>query len=183
MNVKWRSLVSNAHALVLHPQVSIISERQFLLLIQNSLSTVAPSNISAPAPTLSVPQSTPTPVSRVVKAASSFGTSSSSESSAKPPFPTHMQEESQQLWVDKYKPARLEDVIGGAESVKKLLEWLRKWHDVHIKKTAKVGSDVKCVCVCCGRWYNCTRYICIHRLCLCVWYGGVLPVGFVRWPS
>jgi Iap family predicted aminopeptidase len=44
----------------------------------------------------------------------------------------------QLLWVDKYKPARLEDVIGAAESIRKILDWLKKWPEVHLRKTVKV---------------------------------------------
>lgn len=42
------------------------------------------------------------------------------------------------MWVDKYKPHTLDDVAGGTEMIKKLLDWLNKWDDMHIKKTAKV---------------------------------------------
>ena len=35
-------------------------------------------------------------------------------------------EASELLWVDKYKPTRLEDVIGGTENIKKMVDWLKR---------------------------------------------------------
>ena len=42
-----------------------------------------------------------------------------------------------QLWVDKYKPSSLNDVIGSSDTVKKLTDWLRRWNDMHVTKTFK----------------------------------------------
>jgi replication factor C subunit 1 len=42
------------------------------------------------------------------------------------------------LWVDKYKPARFDEVIGSTETAKKLVEWLNRWDAVHLKKNQKV---------------------------------------------
>ena len=139
------------HRTAIEKKVHIISEKQFLLLIQNSVSdTAGTSSTSAPsrsASTSSVPTSSSStssvataPPSRLVKGGGS--SSSSSSSVSQPPVGKQQQEESQKLWVDKYKPTCLEDVIGGAESVRKLLEWLRRWNDVHIHKTAKVTRQL-----------------------------------------
>lgn len=74
-------------------------------------------------------------VSRIVKSmVPTLDRSSSSSSTTSQPAA----ETSQLLWVDKYKPKRLEDVVGAAESVRKILDWLKKWPDVHIRKTIKV---------------------------------------------
>jgi hypothetical protein len=140
-------------------QVPVVSEKQFLLMIQNSFASASDFPSSSARPNSSSYSSSSSssssagrslaPLSRVVKGQSSTSSSASltrvpSTGLAPNPHPskphTAHQEESQQLWVDKYRPAKLEDVIGGAESVKKLLEWLRRWHDVHIHKTAKVGT-------------------------------------------
>ena len=43
------------------------------------------------------------------------------------------------LWVDRYKPQTPNDLIGHAEIVRKLQDWLRNWDAVHIKKSMKVA--------------------------------------------
>ena len=43
------------------------------------------------------------------------------------------------LWVDKYRPDNLTDIIGSADIVRKLRDWLRDWEVVHIKKALKVN--------------------------------------------
>ena len=42
--------------------------------------------------------------------------------------------------MDKYKPGRLDEVLGGAELVRGMTGWLRDWDEVHLRKTKKVGS-------------------------------------------
>ena len=42
------------------------------------------------------------------------------------------------MWVDKYKPSKIEDVIGANDIVSKLSIWLQKWDAVHIKKNIKI---------------------------------------------
>jgi replication factor C subunit 1 len=42
------------------------------------------------------------------------------------------------MWVDRYKPQELNEVIGSTETVNKLSQWLSKWYDVHLKKTIKI---------------------------------------------
>lgn len=133
-------------------QVPVVSEKQFLLIIQNScVSAGATPRISSSSTASTVASASLKPLSRVVKGSSQSSASSQTSHSLTrvpstglaPDASAAQQELSQLLWVDKYKPSRLEDVIGGAESVKKLLEWLRKWHDVHIHKTAKVRQSVR----------------------------------------
>lgn len=46
--------------------------------------------------------------------------------------------ESDMLWVDKHKPKTSSELIGSAELVRKMSDWLRRWDEVHIKKTHKV---------------------------------------------
>jgi hypothetical protein len=65
------------------------------------------------------------------------------------------------LWVEKYKPQRLNDIVGSSgkvtmililsiiqtyllltcvyskDTIKKLIDWLERWNDVHIKKSLK----------------------------------------------
>ncbi len=43
------------------------------------------------------------------------------------------------LWVDKYKPSSIKEIIGSAETVKKMHNWLSKWSEVHVKKTLKIS--------------------------------------------
>ncbi|CDU16351.1 replication factor C subunit 1, putative [Plasmodium yoelii] len=42
-----------------------------------------------------------------------------------------------QLWVDKYKPTKLEDLVGNTQNVFKLKTWLSSWDDVCIKGLKK----------------------------------------------
>lgn len=83
------------------------------------------------------------PVSRFVKSPSIRASSSSSSSSTTTTTTTttshHNNNTSQLLWVDKYKPQRLDDIVGAGESARKILDWLKKWPDVHLKKTLKVN--------------------------------------------
>lgn len=44
------------------------------------------------------------------------------------------------LWSDKYKPTKLEDVIGESSQIKSLREWLECWEDIHIRGNKR---DVK----------------------------------------
>ena len=45
------------------------------------------------------------------------------------------------MWVDKYKPKKLEDIMASDGLVKKLQEWLSSWDAVHIKKTKKIPAS------------------------------------------
>jgi replication factor C subunit 1 len=110
--------------------VKIVTEKDFLGLIQASV--VHPALESGGGVSMNRSSSTSS-VSRIVKSlAPRLERASSSSSSSSSP------ESSQLLWVDKYKPKRLEDVIGAAESIRKILDWLKKWPEVHIRKTVKV---------------------------------------------
>jgi replication factor C subunit 1 len=42
------------------------------------------------------------------------------------------------LWVDKYKPTKIDDIIGSADVAKRLVLWLRQWDAAHNKKTIKI---------------------------------------------
>ncbi|CAD2085490.1 replication factor C subunit 1, putative [Plasmodium vinckei lentum] len=42
-----------------------------------------------------------------------------------------------QLWVDKYKPTKIEDLVGNTQNVFKLQSWLSSWDDVCIKGLKK----------------------------------------------
>lgn len=81
-----------------------------------------------------------TTVSRLVKSPSIHTSSSSSTTTTTTPTTTHS---SQLLWVDKYKPQKIDDIVGAGESTRKILDWLKKWPEVHLKKTLKVIN----------RWY------------------------------
>jgi replication factor C subunit 1 len=47
------------------------------------------------------------------------------------------------LWVDKYKPLTVQDLIGHNELARKLGDWLKNWHAVHITKTIAKASYSK----------------------------------------
>lgn len=34
------------------------------------------------------------------------------------------------LWAEKWRPERVEDILGNGEAIKKLAAWLKDWHDV-----------------------------------------------------
>ena len=84
----------------------------------------------------------PTVVSRIVKSSSfrSSSTTTTTTTTTKPSSSSssHNANTSQLLWVDKYKPQKLDDIVGAGESARKILDWLKKWPEVHLKKTLKV---------------------------------------------
>lgn len=47
------------------------------------------------------------------------------------------------LWTDKYRPKRLEDMIGNVELGKRIKQWLTDWDAVHVKGTKKVPFTSK----------------------------------------
>lgn len=47
------------------------------------------------------------------------------------------------LWTDKYKPKKLEDMIGNVELGKRMKQWLQDWDAVHVKGTKKVPFTTK----------------------------------------
>jgi replication factor C subunit 1 len=73
---------------------------------------------------------------------SSFFKSTSSSSSA-PAFKKEVTavRDEDLMWVDKYKPKKLEDIMASDGLVKKLQEWLTSWDAVHIKKTKKIAAS------------------------------------------
>lgn len=42
------------------------------------------------------------------------------------------------MWVDKYKPSSIDEIIGNTGLVKKLIDWIANWDNVHIRKTIKI---------------------------------------------
>lgn len=122
-------------------QVSVLSENDFIAMIEKrhqqlekekSLSSPPTEQTarSAPNPKATVKsegQCAAEPVSRKMMGMSSFPLKAT---------PANASNEDM-LWVDKYKPSNLSDVIGSNETVNKLTTWLRRWGDMHIHKTYK----------------------------------------------
>lgn len=46
------------------------------------------------------------------------------------------------LWVDKYKPKNVKDIVGSAETVKKLSDWLASWNSLNLNSSKGKGSGV-----------------------------------------
>ncbi len=59
------------------------------------------------------------------------------------------------LWVDKYKPKKVNEIIGNKSNVLKITQWLKDWYEIHVYKTKEkpkfvFGGDflgAKCVLV------------------------------------
>jgi replication factor C subunit 1 len=47
-------------------------------------------------------------------------------------------DQANRLWVDKYRPSSIQEIIGSTDIVKKLSDWLTRYHDVHITKSLKI---------------------------------------------
>ena len=45
-----------------------------------------------------------------------------------------------QMWIDKYKPKHLDEIIGQQAQIKSLREWIECWEDIHIRGNKR---DVK----------------------------------------
>lgn len=47
------------------------------------------------------------------------------------------------LWVDKYKPNKINDIIGNKSNIQKIIQWLNNWYDIHVYKTKEKPKFVK----------------------------------------
>lgn len=83
-------------------QVEIMSEGQFLEMVEDLISKLKASEPNSEKP--SKKEKTPVKAKQTLKGSSSTD-----------------------LWVDKYKPKSLQDIIGNANHVKKLSEFLNEW--------------------------------------------------------
>ena len=92
----------------------------------------------------------------IPKKASSESSGQNSSSSSSAPFPAKREALSSSsnnnrpatstddlLWVDKYKPAKASQIVGGDTSVRNLSQWLQRWDAVHLHKTQKAPSSAK----------------------------------------
>lgn len=122
-------------------KVKILTEDEFLDLIQNSNNKPAASNTPKDTSTStstkgidhSISNSGGKANSRSVAAATTTTSTttkaipaSSSSSSSSTTSNANL------LWVDKYKPASVDDIIGCSDTVKKLCDWLQKWDSIHL---------------------------------------------------
>lgn len=97
-------------------------------------------NSKAPPPP--PPTHTQMSTSSISSSSSSYGSSSSS-SSSNSTRTDHTASAADMLWVDKYKPKTMQEIVGSQDVVKKLHDWLLKWDAMHVKKTLKVPYGVK----------------------------------------
>lgn len=115
--------------------VKILTEPEFMSLYTPKEPTQGDSmEISAPAPTSQVNSTLPN-VKTETKPINPNPVKTETNSSSTPSsnFPLNSS-----LWVDKYSPKRLEDVVGHNDIINKLRTWLNNWEAVHIKKTMKI---------------------------------------------
>ncbi len=47
------------------------------------------------------------------------------------------------LWVDKYKPTKINDIVGNKSNIQKIVQWLNNWYDIHIYKKKEKPKFVK----------------------------------------
>ena len=58
---------------------------------------------------------------------------------------------SQLMWTQKHAPKLLSEIIGNQEVIRDLMEWLKRWNDVFIKKTFRFPEKSKKVFIP-GQW-------------------------------
>ena len=75
--------------------------------------------------------SAPAPAATAPASASGAAASGAAAASGVPAGPVESQ-----LWVDKYKPACADDLVGNQALVHTLRVWLRQWEDVHLRGAA-----------------------------------------------
>ena len=107
-----------------------LEKQEFVELLKNS------SNIPSKA-------TAPKPPSTSSGSSTSFFKSSTSSNSSIPAFKKDVGAVRNEdlMWVDKYKPKKLEDIMASDGLVKKMQEWLSSWDAVHIKKTKKIPAS------------------------------------------
>jgi hypothetical protein len=113
-------------------QVKVMTEMEFLEFVRNAKPKVSRQDSSVPNAQPSKVSAAAVPVKPVSSTVS--GMRASSSSSAK----VHVDTDEHSLWVDKYKPQSIDQLIGSADIAKKVLEWLRRWDEVHLKKSFKI---------------------------------------------
>lgn len=139
---------SSKYRTAIDKKVKIITEDEFLKIIEDSVtdviepvssSTVRGTVSSTVRGAVSGTVSNVKPYNQPFQGSSSSSSSSSSSySSFKTPMPTVPVGEDDRMWVDKYKPAGITEIIGCQDTVKKLCDWLTKWDSVHIQGTLKI---------------------------------------------
>lgn len=124
-------------------KVTILTEDQFLDLLQASNSQPLSTSTSTPIDTKGS-TSIGTVLQTVASCTSKGNVSSSSVSSAPRPSTSVSSalpkttsarsnpSTSDLLWVDKYKPSNVKEIIGCSDTVKKLCDWLQKWDSIHL---------------------------------------------------
>jgi replication factor C subunit 1 len=135
----------------------VISEDEFLKMIESSQQSDTQSNMTfrdekCKNKNADIPVSSSglgdTMTTASVRALSSVGfktstmATSSSSSSAKSYSQTQTNRDTisdeDSMWVDKYKPKNLTEIIGSQETVRKLCDWLTHWDAAHVSKTMKI---------------------------------------------
>jgi len=115
----------------LDKQVPILSEAQFLRLIETRGGAGPGGGASRSSSTFPSPKALPIQSSHSSSSHSHSNTISSGSGSKEDLGQA-------QLWVDKYVPRSVGDLVGSAEVCRKLADWLRRWDEVHLRRTAKV---------------------------------------------
>jgi hypothetical protein len=126
---------SSKYKAAVERNVKIVREEEFLTLIQQAKATAASQTSHAPETNGSMKING----MKTKPEQSSIGSNNfiSLHSSTGEGANERIEDEQNMLWVDKYKPKDVADIIGAGDTVKKLTDWLRNWEAMHIKKSLK----------------------------------------------
>jgi len=119
--------------------VKILSEDGFLALVQGEAKkpkAATPLSKASPAKKLS-PAKAPVALPRALPVSSTSSASTSTKASSSATAIKAGSAVEDMMWVDKYKPSRIEHIIASTETVNKLQAWLSRWDRVHLQKTEK----------------------------------------------
>ena len=124
---------SKKHRDAIEKGVRVLGEEQFLVLVRERSQEGAPPVKASPAKRAQQDKSpAKAPAARLAPSTSSAATKAASASK-----PTQAGAVEELMWVDKYKPSRIEHIIASSETVNKLQAWLARWDRVHLLKTEK----------------------------------------------
>ena len=98
----------------------ILGENDMIQLVQDVIDRKGQATAKSP------PKKKKKPIPPVSRKMSSFGIPSGGGSSSKPK--KKKKEEVNVLWVNKYKPQSIDDLVGNATKAKQLLSWLQQWY-------------------------------------------------------
>ena len=133
-------------------QIPILTEEQFIAKINDSKLKAAPiQSVTAKASPLAAKTASEDRMVSTIKKGLPAATPSSASKSSSSSLPSSsstvkkvVSTVEDRLWVDKYKPQHVDQLIGSNDVAKKLMDWVRRWDDVHLRKSVKIPHSNVC---------------------------------------